>query len=434
MSFPAFYKREKKKLLLCLFNSFFLVIVSFSWINYSYIITDDEESLIKATTGLKDIFFDLKKKPSPDSFLFINLSWEKQLIEVRDEYGQKIGNRAITNRQRIANFFELLNKKPQHRFIILDVWFKDSSDRYSDSLLQAQLKQTKNILIPYHKSDQDDNVKDLPIFDVPVALSDYEKDDFENNFIKFRLVQGDNFKTTPLVLYETLHGKEFTSSGIFNYLNDKISLNSFILNLRIWSRDLEELENEEKISSTYIKMQLSQFLDPEIDGTDSLPEEMAQSINKNFRAEMVNMMCKDRIVVMGDFEDSDIHQTIYGPTPGPLILLNVYLALKEGDSLVSIIWILFLFVGYFLISYRCFAKADPIDIYILSRFLPPTPFRTFILSFVGYMIYFGILSVASYFLFNVHLTILFLAIYMEILDLVIEALESRKQGFVEKST
>jgi len=428
----SFLKEKRKALLFSFINSVVLVILTFTWINKSYILTDDEEWLIKGTTlakdiALKDLFKFQEAKPNPDDFLFVNISWEKQLTDVLDsKNGQVIGQRAITNRKHIARFLKLLNKNPQHRFILLDVWFKDSSDYYSDSLLQVELLRTKNILIPYHKVDNNDNAKDLPIFKAPVALSDYEKDDMDNNFCKFRLVQGNGFKTTPLVMYEQLAGKSFKEGSTLHYIDEAPALNSFILKIRVSNRDLSE-EKEiapGKLGTVYNKLQLIDLIGPEVlHGRVEADDNFADNVYEN---------TKNKIVVIGDFEDVDIHQTIYGPTPGPLILLNVYLALLHGDNLLHFNFLLFLFMGFFLISYKCFGNFDFIDNYFLGKIVTKNSIRTYVAGFIDYLIYFIVLSILSYFLFNVHLTILLLALYMEFLDRILRYLE-RKKSLKEES-
>lgn len=298
------------------------------------------------------------------------------------------------------------------------------------------MNNTKNILIPYHKNDQDDNKKALPVFNAPSALSDYEKDDNDNNFVKFRLMQGQGFKTTPLVLYEKLHGKSYHEGSFWNYMNEKTSLNSFILALRISNWDLMERQSSEdsmRTEASYTKVQLAELLDVQLEAMDSLPPTLHQRMNETFRASLIHEVTKNKIVVIGDFEDTDLHETIYGPTPGPLILYNVYLALCEEDSIINMSFIFFLLAGFFVISLKCFTKVDLIDRYIIGRFILLPRIRAFLASFIGYVIYLGLLSVISYFLFNIHLTILLIAVYLELVEQLVEAFKkssSEKKGVV----
>lgn len=423
----SFLKKRIGLIAFCTINSILLLIITFTWINHSYFLTDDEEYLIKGSVMAKDIIAKAGEKPDTTRFAFINIAWEKTLVNEYDQNGQLKGKRPITDRKRLAKFFEYLNKDPQHQFIILDVWFVDSSDYKSDSLLQDQFKKTKNFLIPFHKDPNDDNKIEGAIFKAPTALSDYEKDDFDNNFVKFRLVQGDGFKTTPLVFYENLHKEKFESDGFWHYLGDKLALNSFILSMRIWDYDLRERQIAPgKIKSLYDYYQMSYFLDFKADNSDSLPPSVTDPINDNIRSFLVSAATKDKILVIGDFEDADKHQTVYGPQPGPLILLNVFLALEAGDNLINLGFVLFLFIGYFLISFKCFTRIDILDRFLIGRLLPQTNFRAYIMNFMSYIIYFIILSLISYFLFNIHLTILLLALYMELVERVLGMFEKKK--------
>src|SRR5690606_7262713 len=106
---------------------------------------------------------------------------------------------------------------------------------------------------------------------------------------------------------------------------------------------------------------LSELLDLKYPPNNSLPASEYEAINDDLRAMVINHVTKDKIGGLGDFEDSDMHETISGPTSGPLILVNVLLALEEGDKLISWSFVLFLVSGYFLISYKCYTKNDLLD-------------------------------------------------------------------------
>lgn len=416
--------RNKKFLhLFSALNALLMTVFSFLWLNNSYILLDDEEYMIKMTSGIRNPLLGFKEKPAPSEFLFIDIAWEKQLADEKTPDGQKIGNRAITNRERLAELLGYMNKTNQHKFIILDVFLKDSSQYKSDSTLQDALSKTKNILIPYHTTE--DGTPDMPIFKAPVALSDYDKDDLDNNFTKFKSLYNDTIRTTPLVLYEKLHGEKFTDHGLFGTSKGQLALSSFILDLRIWQYNLsydaspEDTINKKTYQILYLSDLLQDALNPEIsDALKAIPPDERPDY-KAIVTETISELTKNRIVVIGDFSDADIHETIYGATAGPLILLNVYLALREGDNIFSIWFILFLFAGFYYISYNCFLGRDVFVSFIKNIKIKNRKLfnRNFLLvNFFSYLLYFIVLSVLSFFLFNIHLTILILAIYMELLE------------------
>ncbi|MCS6824513.1 MAG: hypothetical protein NZ529_09470 [Cytophagaceae bacterium] len=430
-------KIHLKLILFCVGNALFLTLFSFLWLNHSYFITGDEEQLIRITSGIKNTFFKLSERPSSNELLFVDIAWEKQLNDIKDNNGQIIGKRAITNRKRIAQYLNELNKLNHHKFIILDVYFKDSSDYESDKMLQDALNKTKNILIPYHMDAETFSKPQYPIFKAPMALSDYEKHVVENKFMKFKLMHGTNYKTTPLVMYEMLHNDEFKSNGWIHTMQNRPAMNSFILDFRIWTYNItaDEQSDLNAIDTTrYTKLYLSDILGDNLARhlpvDPNMPPEVAHAMKENilseYVAEQVKNFSKDRIIVIGDFSDTDIHETIYGPTAGPLILLNIYLALKAGDNIFHFGFLIFLFTGFLLLSYKCYTHNDIIETFI-ARIIPNVSFRKYIIGFMGYLIYFLLLSIICYFLFNIHITILVLAIYMELMENVLKYLKKRKQ-------
>jgi hypothetical protein len=436
------FKSKKSIIFWSIVNALFMTVFTFLWINNSDIITDDEEFLIKNTTGIKNTLFKMRKKPASDELLFVDLAWEKQLKEEKDEAGMHIGKRAITNRTRIAELLSYLNKKNEHKFIILDVFFKDSADFKSDSLLQVELSKTKNILIPYHVGINGEN--ELPIFNTPIALSDYGKDEVENNFIKFKCLYEDSIRTTPLVMYETLHGNKYTDKGLFGTSQDRLALNSFILDLRIWRQNLVRDIEVSSLSDTsggpkyqimYMSDLLGDAINPAINKDLALlPEEERPGVEdyKMISEGLVPELTKNKIIVIGDFSDTDIHETIYGATPGPLILLNIYLALREGDNLFSVWFILFLIAGFYVISYNCFSGNDFLVSFLnkATRKIKQFSRASIFLNLIGYILYFIVLSVLSFFLFNIHITILLLAVYMEVLDNILSYFKKKQNQAV----
>ena len=415
------FKNKLTLFIACGLNSLMMRVVMFIWLN-QYMILDDEVMLIKLTTGIKNHLLKLKEQPNPDEFLFIDLTWEKALADEKNKDGQVIGKRPITNRARIAQLLHSLNKNKNYKFIILDVFFRDSSNYHDDSLLQAEFNQAKNILIPYHKRDED-NQPDKPIFKTQLALSDYEQDN--DQFIKYKLIQGNDFKTTPLVMYENLHPKDTLDRNgyIFHKMGNHLSINSFILNLRIWWDDVENSKEVSGLSSdsinantdtTRVKYRKMYFNDLMIPG---LPEEIYD--------EIIHGNTKGKILVIGAFDEGDMHETIYGQTPGPLILLNAYLAILNKDNLVNWSFILFLFVGFYFISYKCFSNKDFLEMF-LKKAIKKKGIVSKIISIAGYLLYFVLLSIISYFMFNIHLTVLVLSIYMEAVEFIRDFIEKRR--------
>lgn len=397
----------KKKLLLftaCLAHS--LLLLAFTYIELKSPYTTGEElTMLQLTSGLKRKVFLRKDKPSPDRFLFISVSWDKKLIEKKDEYDTPVGQQPITDRSKIADFLQILNQRPDnHKFITLDIFFEDSTtgQPQDDIRLAAELARTKNLLIPYHMSDS--STPNYPIFKAPLGLADYEPT-VEGLLIKFSIINGEGHKTMPLLMYENVSGKKFKSGLLVDELGGKPVLSSFILDHRIFQEDVLAPN-----APLYHKLYLNELLklDPEF----------------------IHDFTKDKIIIIGDLDNRvDIHKTIYGDMLGPVILLNAFLALENGDNQITWYFLLFLLCSYMLISYVCFRQVDILEGW-LFRWLPkwlaiPGYVKEMMESFASYLLYFGLLSIFSYMLFNFHLTIFLISIYMQVLEWIIKNIRRR---------
>ena len=217
--------------------------------------------------------------------------------------------------------------------------------------------------------------------------------------LKYKLIQGDSLKTTPLLMYEKLYGKKLKKGLLFDHLAGEPVLNSFILDYKI--RPLNILDREK-----YNIVYLGELL--------TLPPPV------------IREMLKDRIVLLGDYEDRDLHYTVYGYMPGTLILLNAFLALENGDNQISWGFIFFIFIGYTLISVKAFIVRDPLTKMIEQKLGSDSFAVELMLDMTFFLVFLGIMSLISYFVFNIHLAILFLSFYLYALELIFDFIIQRK--------
>ncbi len=387
--------RKRVLTLILVTHAFFLSVFSIYLLNLPYIY-EDELRLIQITSAIKKFIISKEEKPDRNRFLFVNVCWEKQLIDKLDDEGFPMGNQTITNRKTLTRFFSKINQKPlNHKYLICDISFIDPSE--NDKELQAEFDKMQNYTVSYHKDEND--VLQNPIFNVSKSISDYTTFNVDK-FIKFKLVQSDSLITTPLKLYQEIYDKKI-EQGFFYKLNNKYILNSFIVDFRIWSYDLSD---QSSYKYDYINIGDFQFL------PDSA----------------FHKLLKDRIIVIGDFELNDIHQTIYGDMSGPLILLNTFLAVEKGENRLSAYYLLFIFLSFILINYYVF------DINIrfkaqFSHFIAKSPIYNEMLRFFLYLVYFTIVSSISFFIFNIHLTILLFSGYMSFLDIMNNYFADRRE-------
>jgi len=375
----------------------------------------DDVFLIKYSSIIKKLVLKIDPKPNRNELLFINISYDPVFIEKLDKDSIPIGLQTITDREKVAKLFEILNKNPDnYKYIICDIFFKDGSP--NDSLLHEQLKKAKNTIIPYHAGGE--NLLDMPLFDVKKGFADY--DYIEGSFLKFKLLHRDTIQSIPLVMYKDLYGVKYEKKGMFYFLNDKLSFNNIILDFKVRYYDI--LGNGS--NNNYPFVYLGEFIE--------LPDSL------------INVTVKDKIILIGDFLEKDVHETIFGKMPGTIILLNAYLTLVNEDNIIPILFFPYLFVCYFFLSYLVFNKDKKISniIYKMKeKFMfkkspdeeKETTFqKTKTRGVFKKASLFILVSFISYLIFNIHINVLILTLFLEAEKFFYSLYQKRKKQLIIK--
>jgi hypothetical protein len=359
----------RNKWFISFLHAFVLLILSLIWLHTPFTY-GDEKFLIKWTSVVKRLVLQMDDDLPKDNFIFINLAYEKALIPLEDN----LGNEVITDRAALAKFFKILQKHPNlAKFTICDVFLQGKSQY--DSLLSRNVKGINNIVFPTHP-DSNNKPEKLEI-PVPCAMANYKSADEE--FVKFTFLLEDQYKTIPVFMYEKLQNRKFSHNWGLYWDNGNPCLNSVIIDYKI--RTDEVFQN-----GKYPVVNLSELM--------LMPEEL-----------IVKEFLKDRIIIMGDFVQ-DRHKTSFGIMPGSLILLNVYLSLIDGSHLISLGWLLFMIAAFSIYSRIIIFKWEqPSEKNSSKWFLNLLQSATLL----------SIISICSYFLFNIGIQVLFLTIYTGIL-------------------
>lgn len=364
-------------------HAIFLMFLTYYWHKQPFLY-DEELTLMRISSYFKRLALKMDEKPDLSQYLFVDISWEKMLVDKYDEYGFPIGNEAVTSRAVILDFVKRLNSfESKPKFTILDIYF-DVPTQY-DKNLQTEINNLDNIFcVALYDSGTDTLYK--PVMDVPIATTSFETS--EGVFLKTKLVFEDSIKTLPVQLYEHLHNTKMNTDDLFDWSHFKIYLNNFVVDHGIRRYDLYSGDLTRKVY-------LSELL--------LLDDESIENI------------VKDRIVIVGDYENNDIVETIYGDLPGPIILLNIYHAIINKDNQISGFFIIYLFLGYYFISLICFSNTSFFDT-LTDKLAKKYKINADLLSFGGYLIYFFLMSFIAYMVFDFMLTILFFSLYMEVFE------------------
>ncbi|WP_154658512.1 hypothetical protein [Eisenibacter elegans] len=352
------------------------------------------------------------------------------LITPADTFAVRIGNEAITSRSKLMKFLRILNRKPDlYKFVVCDVSFMGASP-YDEQLL-AEIVKAKNLVISYHRDEKDKpEYPDLPIPKEKLGLSDIEK--VSDVVVKFNIYHNDSLKATPLIMYEQISGKKFARGPWFYQIGGQNILTSFILDYRLRAY-------EYTFTPRYNKVFLGELLaavpsndddelatlmndDPELAAflAGATDADSANTADEDEKYAFIEALIKDRIIFIGDFQlenDNDVHQTIYGTTQGPLILVNSFLALEAGDNIVQPTFLIYLYVCFWVISYWALITPGIYGMW-LQRILSLGKKKEVsnIVSITAYIILFAGVSVVSYVFFDKHIGTLILSLYMNAID------------------
>ncbi|MCK0188916.1 CHASE2 domain-containing protein [Arenibacter sp. F20364] len=310
------------KVLVCLIFALNLLRLSYKWTNHNFIGGEDENLVLNLNIFLND-FFEIESEEDfvMDQAVFINISNDKELINVKDNFGIPIGNRAITDRQKLIALIEAMQDKQKIAFF--DIFFDPAHESAHDSLLNSKLTASKKIIIP--SIIRNDSLIE-PKFQGLIGLSSYDKTLFSNKFVKYTYLQNDSIPSVALLMHHLINDETIEKKGNYYFTGDTLCLNSLIIDHPI--KSIHKYDND----LNYVYSEL---------GADILdvmtPDE-------------IQALVAEKIVLVGDYDDADFHQTIYGSIPGVIINYNSFLALKQHKHLVQKSQIYFLFMVYFLIS------------------------------------------------------------------------------------
>ncbi|WP_420582229.1 hypothetical protein [Reichenbachiella sp.] len=364
-------------------NALAMILLTFYFMSLPWL-AGDEKLLIWSTSAIK---FANREIPNSEEFALINTSYDLQLIDRLDDFGFPVGQRVITDREKLTIVLDAIAKAENPpKYIICDIHFLDSTAY--DVGLDTTLQKFDNLIISYHLNDFGEI--ETPIFrEVNRGLSDYVIGSVFDGVYKYQLLHHDSLKLTPLKVFEGLSGVQSQSFGPFVQIGDRWTPNNFIMNYRLLQKDIENIE------AGFNPVNMGELL------------YLAEQDIQNFVA--------GKIVVIGDFFENDMHETLFEITAGPLILLNAILNIQSGDTYVNSWFFLLLFLSYCYFSYMVFVEGDYMESRI-TKYFGAVKLANYLAGFMSYLILLTILSCITFFIFNIHLNVFFLAITFYLMD------------------
>lgn len=345
-------------------------------------------------------WFESNKTPENElkNVLLVNISNDKELVMVKERLLPK-GEIAITDRAKLAQF--LLKLQNNHKYVFCDIIFDEKYKSPNDSLLQLAFNKTQRIIIPAPTLNDSTTP---PLFDVKSGTSHYKTSLESNRFMKYTFSESNFQKSVPLTMYNDIYEKDIVKRRFGYFSDDKLCLNSIVLNYKI---RLVKKYNEETNNLQILEL-----------GADVLDGGQDEG--------QFEQLVKDKIILIGDFEDRDQHRTIYGEMPGVLISYNAFLALRDNDHIFPLSLLLVLICVYLIFSTAMFFGWDKKILSGTSRlslrhikhrkglndYLLLLPKMDVLRLFIDAGKYFVLLSILSIFIFLVY------GIYLDLLAMV----------------
>lgn len=329
-------------------------------------------------------------KKNPDEYVFINIAYDKQLVPLFDEYGLPVGNIDITDRYKLSQFISELGNK--HKFVLFDVLLSEQYKSEHDSLLVASLLKTDRISISRSSTT---NLID-PRLNRMAGYTDYATDLLETSFVKYEFTRN-NEPSMPLMAYQSICKQNiFHSFAPLYWSNLHLCRNALTLHFPIKPWNSHDYVQEATLDGLQEKKILNL-------GTDIL--EMGANIPS---------LVEDKIVVIGDFIENDIHDTYLGKIAGPIINVNAFEALRNNRLQIPWSLIIVLLFFYTLVTYVMLKKYISMDKFLCILHLDNV-YVKYLLSFIGYSFLLTIVGGAIYLTYDLDINIIIPTIWFTFL-------------------
>ena len=381
-----------------------LVLMVFCYLvtNLGYSIAGEGAWVAKTYQNIRKI---KDEKPMvPDSILFVNTAYDKELVPVYDTDGFPLGNLDITDRDALYRFLNILQQRNDYKYVYLDIFFEEGYDSPSDEKLFPLISQMRDITIPRHR-DAVLGHKEL-LWD-HAFISDYTVTKSSKNFMKYELLP-DSEKSVVLHMYNERAGRDIKHNGLF-YTDDGKLCNS-----TLFAKQIINFKNpyDENGNKNYYNLSADLLIDEE----DLL----------------TTPLLKDKYIFIGSMELNDIHGTSEGSLPGVVISANTFLSVMQGQHIIPPVMMVVFFIVLFCISYQVYS-GKTIAKWFKSfierhRLKINSSVFSYLLSWVSYMSILSVSCLVSYYVYGVIYDIFFTATIFQNLDFIISNREKMKKN------
>ena len=317
-----------------------------------------------------------------DDAIIINVGYDKQFVELSDDYGFPLGNSPVTDRTKLLRLLQKLDSTDTYRFIFLDVSFEKGYESSIDNELFAQIKHTPRIVIASHP---DVELIDSSLYSVS-ALNNYDATIVETNFNRYKY-SASGRESMPLYAYKMITGDSISKKGFLYFCGGRLCYNSLFVRFPFESKTEYDQEGDKEYYN------------------------LGNEILSNYSNEDLGQLCKDKYIFVGDMVE-DLHDTYSGIKPGPTITYYAFKELIEGRHIVNISLGIFLAILYFLISMSLLKRKEM----WIEKFswVSKSPIVKFLMSLLGFSFVLSICAIFLGILFDTYISVLVPSLYFTI--------------------
>lgn len=402
---------KKKGVVFSLLSALFLTIACY-FMNNLPVLTGESVLQYQIIQQLCDIFGKHQEVDYGNNVVYYNTSYDQITVPAIDYHGSiypdTIGVNVITNRKKLADFLDLLEKADKYSFVIVDLAFDENDVSPDDSYLYDKILGMRDIVVangdrfrltPKLKGQNKD------------ALVSYYVTLASTNLGRYEYSEKDK-RSIPLFVYESLYPDKVMKRYGFGRFSLYFSGGKLCQNSNFLTFD------------DYLSVESDNDINDDLDYSyEELPyDNIGQILNSADSIEAIIENVASRtdsaIVIIGDIKN-DIHDTYMGEKPGPLIMARALQTLREGKHIVSfwnsIIW----FFIFFMISLVIYID-KPVSMYFPVIKKIPYKFVHLLLSLLSYSVVLLLCSFIEYAYFDRVTSLVIPIIYFSILKLVIQ--------------
>lgn len=385
-SFVSYYKKNRLKLnvLISLFISLIISVGCYLLNNCPYPYWDNLNQFCWSEYFVRNLF---PEKIDRSDAMFINVSYDRQVVEYEYSNGNCVGHIDITNRDTLLKFLKIAERTNKYKYIFLDIRFENGINTPSDSALFAQISKMRDISYSRHS---DILSKDSISFEKS-AINDYYST-ILSSFTRYQFLQDDE-ESIPLRIYKSITKGNPTIKrhGLFYTCNGKLCQNS-----------------------PFMRIPEDFYKGHEVDGNQNYYD-LGPMLLEVYDDEDWSIETKNKILVVGDFVN-DLHDTYCGMQPGSYLVYLAYKELESNKHIVSWWFVLVMYVIYFIISLTILQGNI---IWYKIKFIHKVKNKliTFLLNWVGFSLTLSIISVIAFVAFGNAYNIFFPSLIFSIMSI-----------------